>query len=221
MDFERARYNMIEQQIRPWDVLDQDVLDLLYTLRREDFVPPAYRALAFTDMEIPLVVDGEATGEVMLAPKVEARMLQAVAPRRHETVLEIGAGSGYMAALLAHFARRVITCDIREELVRFATANLGRAGVPNVTVERRHGLHAAPGASFDAIVLSGSVPFVPESLLERLEPGGRLAAVVGELPVMTAQLITRLGEREFSAENLFDTVAAPLVDFPQREKFSF
>ena len=221
MDIERARFNMIEQQIRPWDVLDQDVLDLLYALRREDFVPPAYRALAFTDMEIPLTVEGIATGEVMLAPKVEARMLQAVAPKRHETVLEIGAGSGYMATLLAHFARRVITCDIREELVRFATANLKRAGVPNVTVELRHGLRAAPGASFDAIVLSGSVPFVPESLLERLEPGGRLVAIVGELPVMTAQLITRLGEREFSAENLCDTVTAPLTDFPQKERFSF
>ncbi|MCC7060045.1 MAG: protein-L-isoaspartate O-methyltransferase [Burkholderiaceae bacterium] len=220
MDIERARFNMVEQQIRPWDVLDQDVLDLLYRLRREEFVPPTWRTLAFTDMEIPLTLDSGATGEVMLAPKVEARMLQAVAPRRHETVLEIGAGSGYMAALLAHFARRVITCDIHAELVRFASGNLARSGVSNVSVELRHGLRAAPGANFDVIVLSGSVPFVPEDLLDRLVDGGRLVAIVGEPPMMTAQLITRLAGREFAAENLFDTVTAPLREFPQKETFA-
>ena len=221
MDFERARYNMVEQQIRPWDVLDQDVLDLLLAMRREEFVPAAYRALAFTDMEIPLTVDGCETGEVMLAPKVEARMLQAIAPKKHETVLEIGAGSGYMAALLAHFARRVITAEIREDLSRFAAGNLQRAGVANAAVEHRHGLRAAPGASFEAIVLSGSVPFVPQSLLDRLTVGGRLIAIVGELPIMTAQLIRRIADRQFAAENLFDTVALPLVDFPTKEKFVF
>lgn len=221
MDFERARYNMVEQQIRPWDVLDQDVLDLLLGMRRDEFVPPAYRAMAFVDMEIPLVVDGRQTGEVMLAPKVEARMLQAVAPKKHETVLEIGAGSGYMAALLAHFARRVVTAEIREDLARFAGANLQRAGVSNAAVEHRHGLRAAPGASFEAIVLSGSVPFVPEPLLDRLAVGGRLVAIVGELPTMTAQLVTRVADRQFSAEVLFDTVALPLVDFPKKEKFVF
>lgn len=221
MDTERARFNMIEQQIRPWEVLDQDVLDLLFVLRREEFVPAAYRALAFTDMEVPLTVDGRATGEVMLAPKVEARLLQAIAPKKHETVLEIGAGSGYMAALLANFARRVVTSEIREDLARFATDNLGRAGIANASVEHGHGLRAAPGASFEAIVLSGSVPFVPEALLERLTVGGRLIGIVGELPVMTAQLITRIAERQFSAENLFETVALPLVDFPKREKFVF
>lgn len=209
MDFERARYNMVEQQIRPWDVLDQDVLDLLLGMRRDEFVPPAYRAMAFADMEIPLVVDGRQTGEVMLAPK------------KHETVLEIGAGSGYMAALLAHFARRVVTAEIREDLARFAGANLQRAGVSNAAVEHRHGLRAAPGASFEAIVLSGSVPFVPEPLLDRLAVGGRLVAIVGELPTMTAQLVTRVADRQFSAEVLFDTVALPLVDFPKKEKFVF
>ncbi len=221
MDTERARFNMIEQQIRPWEVLDQDVLDLLFVLRREEFVPAAYRALAFTDMEIPLTIDGRATGEVMLAPKVEARMLQAIAPKKHETVFEIGAGSGYMAALLANFARRVVTSEIREDLARFAADNLKRAGIANASVEHCHGLRAAPGASFEAIVLSGSVPFVPEALLERLTVGGRLIAIVGELPIMTAQLITRIAEQQFSAENLFDTVALPLVGFPQKEKFVF
>lgn len=221
MDFERARYNMIEQQIRPWDVLDQDVLDLLFAVHREDFVPPALRALAFTDMEIPLTVDGHDTGEVMLAPKVEARMLQALAPKKHETVLEIGAGSGYVAALLAHCARRVVSAEIRDDLARFATANLVRAGVSNAAVEHRHGLRAAPGADFEAIMVSGSVPFVPETLLERLTVGGRLVAIVGELPMMTAQRITRVADRQFAAENLFDTVALPLVEFPKKEAFVF
>jgi len=221
MDFERARFNMIEQQIRPWDVIDQDVLDLLSVLPREDFVPAPYRALAFTDMEIPLTVDGRATGEVMLAPKVEARLLQAIAPKKNESVLEIGAGSGYMAALLAHFARRVTSSEIRADLARLAADNLKRAGVSNAAVEQQHGLRAAPGESFEAIVLSGSVPFVPEALLERLSIGGRLVAIVGELPIMSAQLITRVAERQFSAENLFDTVALPLVDFPRKENFVF
>ena len=221
MDFERARFNMVEQQIRPWEVLDQDVLDALFVVRREEFVPPACRPFAFDDMELPLSVDGHPTGEVMLEPKVEARMLQSIAARKHEVVLEIGAGSGYMAALLAHFARRVISAEIREELAGFAAANLRRAGVSNASVEHRHGLRAAPGTRFDAIVLSGSVPFVPEALLERLAVGGRLVGIVGELPVMTAQLITRVAERQFSAEILFDTVALPLVDFPQKEKFVF
>lgn len=221
MDFERARYNMIEQQIRPWEVLDQDVLDLLFVVRREDFVPPAWRTLAFADMEIPLAVEGRDTGEVMLAPKVEARMLQALAPKKHETVLEIGAGSGYVAALLAHCARRVVSAEIRDDLARFATANLVRAGVSNAAVEHRHGLRAAPGADFEAIMVSGSVPFVPETLLDRLTVGGRLVAIVGELPMMTAQRITRVADRQFAAENLFDTVALPLVDFPKKESFVF
>ncbi|MCM5572361.1 protein-L-isoaspartate O-methyltransferase [Burkholderiaceae bacterium FT117] len=222
MDIERARFNMVEQQIRPWEVLDQDVLDLLFVVRREEYVPAAYRQLAFTDMQIPLTVDGQATGEVMLAPKVEARLLQSAAVRRHETVLEIGTGSGHMAALLAHRARRVVSCEIRPELARFAADNLARAGVANVTVEARNGLEAAAETLWDLIVLSGSVPFVPDSILQQLNPGGgRLVAIVGELPMMVAQVVTRVGEREYAAENLFDTVATPLVGFPQKEKFRF
>ncbi len=221
MDFERARFNMIEQQIRPWQVLDQDVLDLLFVVKREEFVPPAYSRMAFTDMEIPLNIDGKTTGEVMLSPKVEARLLQALAPRKHESVLEIGAGSGYMAALLAHRARRVVSREIRADLAGFAAANLKRAGIGNTAVEHGHGLQLADGDQFDAIVLSGSVSFVPDTLLQRLNPGGRLVAIVGELPVMTAQLITRNAERQFSAQILFDTVARPLVDFPQTEHFRF
>ena len=221
MDFERARFNMVEQQIRPWEVLDQDVLDLLFTVKREDFVPPAYRALAFTDTEIPLVVDGVNSGETMFAPRVEARLLQALAVRKHEHVLEVGAGSGYMAALLAHRARHVVTCEILPALTGFARANLERAGVRNVVVDQRNGAEPAGNAKFEVIVLSGSVPFVPESLLQRLAVGGRLAGIVGEAPAMEAQVITRTDEHSFSAVNLFETVARPLVGFPTKPKFSF
>lgn len=221
MDFERARFNMVEQQIRPWDVLDQDVLDLLFAVRREDYVPEQYRQLAFTDMEIPLTVDGKPTGETMLAPKVEARLLQSATVHRHENALEIGTGSGYMAALLGHRARHVTTCEIRPELARFASGNLERGGAANVTVEVGNGLEIAAGRQFDVIMLSGSVQFVPERLLEQLNQGGRLVAIVGELPMMVAQVTTRLGEQQFVTESIFDTVARPLVGFPQKEKFRF
>jgi protein-L-isoaspartate(D-aspartate) O-methyltransferase len=221
MDFERARFNMIEQQIRPWNVLDQDVLDLLSVLRREDFVPPAYRQMAFVDMEVPLTVGGRATGETMLAPKVEARILQELGVRKHESVLEIGAGSGYMAALLARRGRHVDTLEIDPDLVRFATANLARAGVANATVRQADGADAALNlASYDVIVLSGSVPSVPERLLEKLSPGGRLAAIVGELPVMQAQVITR-AQGGTTTRMLFETVARPLRGFPAKSGFRF
>ncbi len=221
MDFERARFNMVEQQIRPWDVLDPDVLETLFAVHREDFVPPAYRAIAFSDLELPLTIDGVATGESMLSPKLEARMLQSVRPERSHSVLEIGAGSGHVAALLAQFARQVVTCDLREDLCRFARANLQKAGVGNVRVEHANGMQCAAGGTFDVIVLSGSVQFVPDSLMQRLNPRGRLIAIVGEPPVMSAQRITRTGDREFHSEKLFETAAPPLREFPQRDRFRF
>lgn len=221
MDFERARFNMVEQQIRPWDVLEQEILDLLFAVRREEFVPPAYKALAFTDTEIPLLVDGERTDETMLAPKIEAKFMQALAVRRHEHVLEVGAGSGYMAALLAHRARHVVTCEIHPGLAAFARANLDRAGIRNAVVEQRNGAEPAGTGRFDAIMLSGSVSFVPDALLQRLAVGGRLAAIVGDAPAMEAQLITRTAENGFSAVNLFETSAKPLSGFPSKDRFSF
>lgn len=223
MDFERARFNMVEQQLRPWNVADQDVRDLMCQVPREDFVPEQYRDMAFSDLEIPLVVDGVATGETMLAPKVEALMLQALKIQRHESVLEIGAGSGFMAALLAQHARHVTTYEILPELARFAAANLRRAGISNVSVEPRDGaaLLRLEAEREDAIILSGSVEIVPHELLEKLNVGGRLCAIVGTLPIMHAQLVTRLGEKEFRTERLFDTVAKALTGFPGKPRFTF
>ena len=217
MNIEQARFNMIEQQIRPWDVLDPGVLELLAVVKREDFVPPAYHALAFVDTEVPLP-----GGQCMLAPKVEARLLQELAVHKHERVLEIGAGSGYMAALLAHKAQHVITLEIDPGLARFATANLRRAGVMNGTVVQADGAMGWPGeAPFDVIVLSGSVAEVPDALLAQLKVGGRLSAIVGFEPVMRAVLITRSGDQGLERRVLFDTVAQRLPGCAEPTRFKF
>ncbi len=221
MNIELARFNMIEQQIRPWDVLNAGVLELLAIVKREDFVPPEHRALAFVDTEVPLPAS-TGKGQCMLAPKVEARLLQELAVLRHERVLEIGAGSGHMAALLAHKARDVTTFEIDPALARFARANLQRAGVMNATVVEADGAGGAPGdAPFDVIVLSGSVAEVPEALLAQLEVGGRLAAIVGAEPVMRALLITRNGAHGLERRVLFDTLAPRLQGFAEPTRFRF
>ncbi|HEX2540066.1 MAG TPA: protein-L-isoaspartate O-methyltransferase [Caldimonas sp.] len=217
MNIEQARFNMIEQQIRPWDVLDQSVLSLLSVVKREDFVPPAYRSMAFVDTEVPLP-----NGQSMLAPKVEARLLQELTVQRHERVLEIGAGSGYMAALLAHKGQHVRTLEIDPDLAAFASENLKRAWVMNVTVVNADGSKALPvEGPFDVIVLSGSVAEVPRSLLAQLKPGGRLTAIVGQLPVMQAVLMTRGPESGFARIELFDTVAPRLIGFGEPSRFTF
>jgi protein-L-isoaspartate(D-aspartate) O-methyltransferase len=224
MNTEIARFNMIEQQIRPWDVLDQSVLSLLATVRREDFVPPALRALAFVDTQVPLV-QGEASGPSMLEPKVEARLLQELQVQRHETVLEVGTGSGFMAALLAHRAQQVYTLECRPALVQMARDSLRRNGVGNATVLQVTAEQGALGlpseAPFDVILLSGSVPEVPRALLQQLKVGGRLAAVVGQEPVMRARLYTRAAEAAWSERDLFDTVAPRLQGFAEPSRFSF
>jgi protein-L-isoaspartate(D-aspartate) O-methyltransferase len=220
-NIEQARFNMIEQQIRPWDVLDPGVLSLLAVLRREDFVPAAYRALAFVDTEIPLPSSDGARG-CMLSPKVEARLLQEMTVAHHEAVLEIGAGSGYMAALLAHKARHVISLEIHPELARFGADNLRRASVVNASVRQADGAAGLPGeAPFDVIVLSGSVASVPAQLLAQLKVGGRLGAIVGQWPIMRALRVTRTGERSFSSVELFDTVAPRLHGFDEPTRFHF
>jgi protein-L-isoaspartate(D-aspartate) O-methyltransferase len=208
---------MIEQQIRPWEVLDPQVLDLLFVVKREDFTPPAYRNLAFADMEIPL-----GSGQVMLAPKIEAKMLQELVLKKTDKVLEIGTGSGYMAALLAARAEHVVTIESRSELAATAKENLERAGVANVTVEVGNGAEGwSQRGPYDAIVVSGSLPTVPASLLKQLRVGGRLAVVVGEAPVMEAQLITCTGEGVYNTVNLFETVVPALDGGEAKANFTF
>ncbi len=222
---EQARFNMIEQQIRPWDVLDPQVLKLLSVVRREEFVPEAHKALAFVDMEIPLTGGAEealTTGRCMLAPRVEARLLQEVSPQPHEKVLEVGAGSGYMAALLAGRAQRVISLEIDPQLAALARANLQRAGIANVEVREADGAQGLRSEGpFDVIVLSGSVAEIPQALREQLKVGGRLVAIVGDLPMMRATLVTRTGEASFTTAQRWDTVAPRLQHFPQPSRFSF
>ncbi len=227
MNYEQARFNMIEQQIRPWEVLDSQVLALLAVVKREDFVPPAKRALAFADMEIPL---GGKPGQCMLAPKVEARILQDLGVQKHEKVLEIGAGSGYMAALLAHRAQQVITLEIDADLAQLARDNLKKAGIYNAEVRTGDGASRLDqvvssndplSGPFDVIVLSGSVAEVPPALLAMLKPGGRLSAIVGVEPMMRATLVTRVGETAFRTTQAWDTVAPRLLNFREPSKFNF
>ena len=217
MNLELARFNMIEQQIRPWNVLDPAVLALLAVVRREDFVPAAYRALAFVDCEVPLP-----QGQCMLAPKVEARLLQEAGVQRHERVLEVGAGSGFMAALLAHRARSVVTLELHAGLATTAAANLQRAGIANCKVRTHDGVGGlADEAPFDVIVLSGSVNAAPPALLQQLAPGGRLMAIVGDEPMMHAVRVQRLSESRFETRDLFDTVASRLRGFDEPSRFQF
>lgn len=217
MNLEKARYNMVEQQIRPSNVLDQEVLDLLMTVKREAFVPPAYRQLAFADVEIPL-----GHGVAMLTPIIEAKILQAVHLRKSDRVLEVGTGSGHMAALLAVRADHVFSVEIVPELAALARANLQREGVDNVTVEEGDGARGWPAhAPYDVIVLSGSTPVLPDALLQQIKVGGRLFAVVGEAPVMQARLITCVAEGRYQTASLFETSIAQLQNAQQREQFVF
>ena len=217
MNLEQARANMVEQQIRPWEVLDQAVLDLLYAVPREEFVPAAYRNLAFADMEVPI---GE--GERMMAPKIEARLLQSLALGKTDRVLEVGTGSGYLTALLARSAAHVHSLEIRPALAAFGRANLERQGVDNVTLEIGDGARGNPKrAPYDAIVLTGSTPVLPATLREQLAPGGRLFAVVGEPPIMVARLVTCTAPGAYGAADLFDTLLAPLANAERAPRFRF
>lgn len=217
MNLEQARFNMIEQQIRPWDVMDKDVLHLLSVVKREDFVPMAHKALAFVDMEVPLGHD-----QFMLAPRVEARMLQDAAVQKHENVLEIGAGSGYVTALLAHRAQRVISLEINPELAAMARSNLQKAGIHNAEVREFDGSKGSSAEGpFDVIVMSGSVAEVPQGLLSQLKVGGRLIGIVGNEPIMRATVVTRDSEAGFSTRQPWDTLAPRLLNFPEASRFQF
>jgi protein-L-isoaspartate(D-aspartate) O-methyltransferase len=221
VDIERARFNMVEQQIRPWDVLDQNVLDLLFAVRREDFVPAQYRSLAFVDMEIPLA-EHAAAGERMLSPKLEARMLQELAIRPADRILEVGTGSGYMTALLAKRGAHVTSVEIVPGFSAAAAARLAAYGISNVTLEvgdaARGWMKHAP---YDAIVLTGSVPVLADEFQRSLKPGGRLLAVVGDAPVMEARLTTCAGGGAYNTVSLFETCIPALCNAPQPDRFVF
>jgi protein-L-isoaspartate(D-aspartate) O-methyltransferase len=216
MNIEKARFNMVEQQIRTWDVLDLDVLQLLFVVKREAFVPPAYASLAFIDTEVPLL-----NGEAMFTPKLEARILQELTIKKHENVLEIGSGSGYMAALLAYKARHVTTVEIDLGLKALAEKNLADYGVSNVTVEHGNGAQGWGDAQYDAIVISGSLPVLPDKFLQQLKVGGRLFAIVGEAPVMTAEVITRTGTSAWTSTKLFETNVKTLREAIVPSHFKF
>lgn len=221
MNLELARFHMIEQQIRPWEVLDPSVISILGSIRREDFVPPALRALAFVDTQVPLL-PGAPQGACMLEPKIEAKLLQELKVQHHERALEIGAGSGFMAALLARRAAEVTTMEIHPELAAMARANLQRSGFTKVQVVQADGAGGLPSSGpFDVILLSGSVDQVPQALLDQLRVGGRLAAIVGQLPIMHATVFTRSGQNAWSQEVVFETVAPRLQNFPSTPAFKF
>ncbi|MBT0962305.1 protein-L-isoaspartate O-methyltransferase family protein [Denitromonas iodatirespirans] len=217
MDFERARFNMVEQQVRPWDVLDQDVLESMMTVKREEFVPAAHKALAFSEAEIPI-----GNGQIMLAPVVEGKVLQALQLKPTDTVLEIGAGSGYFAALLASRADWVRSIEIDPELAALAAANLKAAGVENAVVEEGDGAEGWPArAPYDVIVVSGGMPEVPAALKSQLNVGGRLFVFVGEAPMMVGRLVTCVGEGQYSSVDLFETVVPALRNARRADPFRF
>jgi protein-L-isoaspartate(D-aspartate) O-methyltransferase len=224
-NIELARAKMIEQQIRPWTVLDPNVLELLRTIRREDFVPKSHRHLAFVDMEVPLP-----EGQVMLAPKVEARLLQELNLTPSDRVLEIGTGSGFMAALLARMSAHVLSVEKYESLMALAQSNLRQAGITNVELVLGNGFDEHPRwahVGFDAIVVSGAVEQLPQGLIDRLNPGGRMVAIVGAAPIMQAILLERTGKGLAPSANgirrvtLFETLTLPLEDATKLSHFRF
>jgi protein-L-isoaspartate(D-aspartate) O-methyltransferase len=217
MNLEQMRLNMVEQQIRPWEVLDQDVLDLLYIVPREEFVPQKHRALAFSDLEIPI---GE--GQRMWPPKIEARVLQELGVRKTDRVLEVGTGSGYFTALLSHRAAQVCSVEINPTLAAFGRGNLERHGADNITLEIGDAARGwSAHAPYDVIVLTGSTPLLPASVVEQLAPGGRLFAVVGEAPAMSARLVVSSAPGAWHSNDLFETVIAPLVNAEHPSRFRF
>lgn len=217
MDMEQARQNMIEQQIRPWDVLDARILEVLATTPREAFVPRRYQKLAFADLEVPLD-----HGQVMMAPKVEARMLQALEVKAQDRALEIGTGSGYVAACLAKLASTVDTVDLLEDFVASAQSKYQALELKNITVHTDDAVNGwQPAQPFDAIAVTASFPEYRNIFERQLTLGGRLFVVVGEPPIMSAMLITRLSAVQFLRVKLFETCLAPMIHAPPKPKFVF
>jgi len=217
VNVEQARFNMVEQQVRTWEVLDQKVLALIERAPRHQFVPESYRGLAYADIGIPLAHD-----QAMMAPRMEARILQVLQLHSRDRVLEVGTGSGYLTHLLAALAGHVFSVEIHDDLLQQARERLQAAGTFNVTLECADGAAGRPqDAPYDAIVLTGSVLHLPEAFAQQLCVGGRLFAVVGEAPAMVARLITRVAPDQCATEELFETVLPPLGGIPQVQPFVF
>ena len=215
--YERARFNMVEQQVRPWEVLDSQVLELIGSMPREHFVPDKYKGLAYADIEVPL-----GDGQKMMFPRVEGRLLQALDIQPDEAVLEIGTGSGYLTACLARMGGSVISQEINPAFTEQARKNLSGLGIENVQLRTTDSLNDdVESGPFDAIAVTGSLPFIPDSLKQRLAIGGRMFIVTGDSPAMTAYLVTRRGEDEWESEGLFETDIVRLTNAPVIRKFEF
>lgn len=216
-EIQKARFNMVEQQVRPWNVSDEAVLALLLSVPRDAFVPAGQEGVAFADLEIPTV-----GGQVMLAPKLAAKLVQELRLQKTDRVLEIGTGTGYMTALIANLAERVVSLELRPELVASAQTNLLKLGIRNAAVRQDDGAQGAPlDGPFDAIVLAGSVAEVPSALMDQLQVGGRLVAIVGNEPVMRCEVITRTGANSFTKATPWDCSAPRLQNFPTPSRFKF
>lgn len=217
MNFEQARFNMVEQQVRTWEVLDEQVLELLETTHREDFVPVRYRKMAFTDMAIPLD-----HGQKMMKPVVEGRLLQSLELKADETVLEIGTGSGFITACLAKMAKHVVSVDIHEQFANEVAAKLKESGINNVELEVGNVMNGwQPEQAHDVLVVTGSVPSVPDHFRGWVNPGGRIFVVCGEAPAMEAKLFTKLNVTEWREESLFETDLPRLIDAEKAPEFEF
>jgi len=216
-EIEQARFNMIVQQIRPWEVLDPQVLEAMQRVPREAFLPERYRSLAFADTNIPLGHD-----QVMMTPNVEGRLLQALAIRAEDSILEIGTGSGYLTACLARLGRHVTSIEILPELAAAAAARLSEQAIDNITLQTGDALREiSPEIHFDVIAVTGSLPVLDQQFFGNLENGGRLFVITGQLPIMEARLITRVNGNNWTSESLFETCIPPLINAPVPEAFSF
>lgn len=216
MDTDFARQQMVEQQVRAWDVLDPDVLQVLKDIPREQFVPIGYESLAFADIEIPI-----GHGQSMMTPTIEGRLLQALKPAAGDQVLEVGTGSGFLTACLARLAAHVTSIDIYADLLDTAQANVEDSGLGNVTLLQMDATESLPEGSFDVIAVTGSIEILDPRFIEALAPGGRLFVVVGAGPAMEARLVTRIGDDDWHSDSLFETTLAPLVNGVQPPQFSF
>ncbi len=217
MNFEQARFNMVEQQVRTWEVLDEAVLDLMERTPRDAFVPEDYRPLAYADICVPL-----AHGEVMMPPRVEARLLQALGLDAADRVLEIGTGSGWLTYLLSALAGHVVSMEYHADLLDGARRRLEDHSAFNVTLDHGDGVRGRPaGAPYDAIAVTGSVPILEEHFQRQLSIGGRMFVVVGQAPAMEARLVRRAAEDQWVTESLFETVIPPLIGAPQPPRFVF